>query len=217
MPELTVEDVSRLLASYDAKDTKTTDELYEMGSMLVAECVDRVHQFDSKAGGLVGYAGAILALLVSTFKIWKGTLDTNGLIAVFCAAVSFLLAGGFSVMALRLGDFDWFSPEDWFKEKYFGDPEMLRRFHIVSMYVVTRSHKEGGDRKTGWIAKAQVALAVGAFLLVLGLGDAMRNAAAQGGKAPCPPCPSTTTISSSSSTSSSSTPPATSLPLRSPQ
>ena len=160
------QEVKRRLASYKSPDV--TNELYSFGSMLVTEAVDRVHKVEGKAGTLAGYSGAILALIVSSFSLWNGHFHEAEKIAMYCAAFGAFCSQACALWALKIDEFKWFSVNDWLRGECLSDAEVLRKYRIVTIDVILKSHRDVAERKSSRIALAQWSLfATGAVLFAV--------------------------------------------------
>jgi len=155
---------------------ETTGELYEFGSILLQEGVDRGHWIDSKASTLVGFSGAVVALLLSTMSSWTPILLTAWPIlrvCVFIGLIAVMAASGLAFTAIFSRTFQWIDEtKEWFpfasdNQDYLDFPEQLKRFHILTMYNATRDHAQKNAAKMYWVTAAQVALLIGVFLLAL--------------------------------------------------
>src|SRR5476649_1628010 len=136
---LQTEAVKQLLMGYSAD--KSTDELYFVGNMLIAECLDRTKQLDAKATALTGYCGVILALLVSGFAQRIGTMSGLQQGAVTLAGLCVITASVVALSVLWVKDFEWFSDLDWFEPTLLEKPETLRRFHVLVMHRLKHQHE----------------------------------------------------------------------------
>ena len=135
--QLSEDEVKRLLTSYDSEET--TNELYSFGLEMVKEAADRYHRFDSKATKIAGYAGAVLALLVSQFSEWSTAVDWWAVPVVLGAAVLALVAAALGLAAISLREIQMYSPSEWINEPSLKNPSQLRRYHIYTMYGVRQS------------------------------------------------------------------------------
>ena len=166
MAKLEEKDVKELLRAYAS--VAVTDELYQFGSMLVKEGVERVHWLDSKAAALAGYAGAIIVLINLTSPIWRPAASWWIQATLILAAFAVFAAGVFAVLALSLKTFEWFSDTEWIKDGCLDDADILRRYHILAMYGVRRSHEDASARKAARITWAQRIFGVAVVLLLAG-------------------------------------------------
>jgi hypothetical protein len=178
MSDLTNDQVNERLASYE--QPATTNELYDFGKMLVGECTDRVHRLDAKTTTIAGYCGTIIALLLATFNVWKPTLDVWAMAAVFLGALLNLIAACLALRSLAPMTYDWFSDCEWFEKDYLSDSERLRRYHILAMHNVVKSHDEMNKLKTRTIKISQRFMGIAAGLFLLALANAIwKNISAQ--------------------------------------
>ncbi len=166
MARLEEKDAKELLQGYES--SAVTDELYEFGAMLVKESVDRIHWLDSKAAAIAGYAGAIIVLINLTAPIWRPATAHWVQAVLVLAAVGVFAAGACAVRALFLREFTWFSDTEWIKDDCLDDADFLRRYHVLTMFGVRRSHEMASTSKTSWITRAQRVFGVAALLLLVG-------------------------------------------------
>lgn len=164
-------EVTSLVAGYT--DTKTTDELYEFGKMLLLEGIDRQHWIDSKAGTVAGFSGAIVALLLSTASSWKPSLMTLAVEFRWTVLVGIgfiLLAGLLAFLGFFSRTFIWIDEKkDWFDKDYLDYPDQLKRFHVLAMYNATTSHSKVNAKKMTCLTWAQITLLIGGALLAIPL------------------------------------------------
>jgi hypothetical protein len=157
-------EVKRRLRLYSSPETTT--ELYSFGSMLVAEIIERIHRLEAKAGTLAGYAGAILALIVTSAAFWGSHLQHLERVAILLAALSAFASECFAILAIQLGSFEWFSDNEWLREECLSDAETLRKYHILTMRGVIASHRSVGEEKTKNIERSQWFLGATALFLL---------------------------------------------------
>ncbi len=174
MKDLTTDEVNDRLMSYTSE--ATTNELYEFGKVLVDESTERVNRLDAKATTIAGYAGTIIALLLATFNVWKPSLKHWALGLVFLGALSNLIAATVALHALSPKTYDWFSDDEWFQKVYLDQPDTLRRYHVLTMHNVVRSHDETNKVKSRSIKVSQWLLGFGAILFLIALADATGKA-----------------------------------------
>jgi hypothetical protein len=113
-PNLDEKQVNGRLCSYESE--AVTGELYQFGSMLVSEFVDRVHHLDSKGGVLAGYSTGVVALLVSTSSFWRPVLSQWAVVVVFVAGLCAIIASALSLKAASIFKFKWFSDDEWLQK-----------------------------------------------------------------------------------------------------
>lgn len=162
-------EIRERLASYS--DPKITDQLYEVGKSLVAENLDRVKTLDNKAASIAAYSIGLITLLVSTRSGWAGATRTWTTGLPICAGIAAFSAACLCVWALALKRFDAFSQNEWFSSECFGDPERLRRYHLLVMWKVVGSHSTICNEKASKISIAQWLLLASAMILVITLTD----------------------------------------------
>ncbi len=163
-------EVGRRLVSYGP--TTTTDELYAFGLALVEESIERFRSYDSKATSIAGYAGAIIALLVSQFSELNRAVDPGAMVFLFLAALVALIAAGLGLRTLSLERILWYSPREWFHEDCLSDTDKLKRFRILTMYEVRQSYIAAGRKKARRVRQAYWALIVAGALLLFPLLNA---------------------------------------------
>jgi hypothetical protein len=175
MAPLRHEEVERLLRSYESN--KVTDELYDMGKMLMEECSDRVSHLDSKSAKIAGYSGAIIALMISTFPIWTSAVDRWAVVWVGLGTLIGLIGAGIALASTWPQTLNLPSDSDWIEEDGLNDPDRLKRYYISSLHISIASHEAVNARKVFKIKCAQGCLAIMVLLLAVALGDASYKAA----------------------------------------
>jgi hypothetical protein len=168
--QLNQEEVRRRLGAYT--DNETTDELYSFGLILVNESKDRYNGFDDKATKIAGYAGAIIALLISQFRTLRSLVDPWAMYLVLGAALLCLVSAGIGINALSLSQVDWFSPNEWLREDSLSDAEKLKRYRVLTMYGVGQSYLVACEKKAHRITYALRTLLVSGMLLLIAMIDA---------------------------------------------
>ena len=167
MPQIDEQEVRNRL-KYD-DDLDVTNELYNFGLFLLKESAEDHRRVDTKASAMAGYAGVIVALLISSIDSWKDLLSPFSKLLVFWAALSALAAAVIGVYAMKLRDFDWFSTDEWFPADCLdkGKLERLKRYRILTVWGHWNSHKKNYTDKTRLVRWEQGALAVAGALLFL--------------------------------------------------
>jgi hypothetical protein len=168
--QLNQDEVKQRLAAY--KDNETTDELYSFGLVLVNELKDRYKGFDDKATKIAGYAGAVIALLISQFRTLRNLVDPWAMYLVLGAALLSLVSAGIGINAISLSQVDWFSPEEWFEKDSLSDAQKLKRFRVFTMYGVRQSYLVACEKKARRITYALRTLLVSGALLLVAMIDA---------------------------------------------
>lgn len=166
--------VEEILVNYDSKEV--TDQLYEMGKLLLDDCMQRVDQLDRKAVAIAGYTGAIIALMVSTFSIWTAGVDKWAIIFVAVGCLIGLVGGCMALASTWPQQFDMPSDSDWFEEAGLTNPDKLKRYHISSMHLSITSHEKVNARKVVKIKRSQICLSIMILLLLTVLSDATYRA-----------------------------------------
>jgi len=151
-------------------------ELYSFGFEMVKEASERYHRYDSKATKIAGYAGAIVALLVSEFSIWGGAVDAWAVPVVLGAALLALVSAALGLTAISLREIQTYSPHDWIRKEVLDDPQRLRNYSIRTMYRVRQSYIAQCHGKASRIRWAHWTLFVaGTFLLVALIDGSVRR------------------------------------------
>lgn len=161
--------VETMLEGYESP--KVTDELYDMGKVLMEECASRVEYLDSKSAAIAGYSGAIIGLMVSTFPIWTSAVDKWAIVLVSFGSLIGLIGGAVALSATWPRTFLLPSDTDWLEEDGLTDPDRLKRYYVSSLHISIASHEQINTQKVSKIKKAQMCLAVMVFCLLLGLGN----------------------------------------------
>lgn len=149
----------------------TTDELYSFGLSIVQEAMEQYHRYDSKATKIAGYSGAVMALLLTQFAEWSKSLDWWAIPILFLAALVALVAAGFGLGAIALREIPWYSPRDWFRVEVLDDSNLLRKYHILCMYLVRQSYMKESARKTVRVNAAYRSLLLAGVLLLVAFLD----------------------------------------------
>jgi hypothetical protein len=168
-------DIDREIAALRATltayhDTTTTGQLYELSRYLLEEVVDRVSRLDASASQLASFAGAILALMLSTYSTWHDPIaNSRGLIGlVLIAVLGLALAGWYAFKAIRVAHFDWISDRAIvFPAELLDFPDTLQRYHILAIYRSVLSHEEISHKKARCIFVSQKCFIFGAAFLAI--------------------------------------------------
>ncbi|HEY3938701.1 MAG TPA: hypothetical protein VGL97_14810 [Bryobacteraceae bacterium] len=164
-------EIATLRDTLDAyHDKATTGQLYELSRYLLEEIVERVSRLDASASQLASFAGAILALMLSTYSTWHDPIaHSQELIGLVLSAVGCLaLAGWYAFKAIRVAHFDWISDRAIvFPAELLDYPDTLQRYHILAIYRSVLSHEEISHKKARCIFLSQNYFIIGAALLAL--------------------------------------------------
>jgi hypothetical protein len=164
--DLTEDQVKALLNSLPADRTCATTRMYEFGQKLVDESVAWAGRLDSKATTMIGYSGAILALLLHESGDWmKIGLKPVELWLALGAALIALVAAGFAFYALIARSYAWFGDSEWFNEQVTANDEAQKRFYVLLMHKVNTSYDQINRRRGRAIIVAQFALAASVLLV----------------------------------------------------
>ena len=162
---LSENEVHRIVSDIESADV--TDQLYEVGRLLIDANRDRTKQLEGKAALIIGYCLAVLAFLVSREPMQSvvvGTWPPWGLRAAsVCAAVSL----GFAFLALRVRSYAWLSDRQWFENEndVMNKADTLRRCHVLALHAVNSHLRVSNDRKADNVVVAQMFI-VGAGLFL---------------------------------------------------
>ncbi|MDO8431292.1 MAG: hypothetical protein Q7S58_02650 [Candidatus Binatus sp.] len=163
-------DVIEMLGTYE--DQQVTGELYDFGSQLVRDALDRVNWLDTKAGIFAGFSGAMIVVVVSTFASWRDLVKDWPIapIFLFLGIVLLLLAAGSALWGLRVRTFEGFHEKKlWFASEYFQHPDQLRRYYLIGMYRTVVSHNRINEQKATALRVTERLVIAGAFFLALPL------------------------------------------------
>jgi hypothetical protein len=153
-------------------DPETTDLLYAYGQILLKEAFDRAIQLDSKAGIAAGFAGGILALLVSSLPSLKNEIRMLYFtpLILFGGIIFVSIAGILATLALGARSYHWVDERDgWFPRDYLGAPDRLKKFYLIGMYRTVVSYDKVSGQRAKRILLAQVFLEIGVLLVGLTL------------------------------------------------
>lgn len=162
-------EIRERLVSYE--DTGVTDELYDFGKMLVAEAVERNSRLETKATAIAAYSIGIITLLASSYGNWSKAVHSWIIPIPFFGALAAFVAAIYAVRGIRLRDYEWFSPNEWMKPECLSGRERLRKYRLLTMWNVLKSHYAASELKARKIKRAQVWLLIAAIILVLSLVD----------------------------------------------
>lgn len=162
---LSKESVKKLLSSYE--NVAITNELYQFGTTMLSEVLQRVARLDSKLGTIFGWATALIA-----FVFVEASKVENSL-SFYCMLFSGVSALGAVVFAFRglQTRSDWKSPSDksWFAERHLASEDALKRYHIRVMHDTRSSRLQSTQIKSARLYFAEIALMLAAVLLILGV------------------------------------------------
>jgi hypothetical protein len=164
--DLTDAEVKKRLGSYS--DAAITAELYDFGKMLLQDAIDRFNKLDSKASALAAYCGGLITVLVSTHGLWSKL--QNAQVDLIQAATGLLfLSAAFAVLSMFLRGTQWFSQNEWLKADCLSSADRLRRYHVLTMWGVVRSHHAAYRRKLLTIYATQFLLIAAVVVLLVAL------------------------------------------------
>ena len=144
---------------------EVVDQLYDFGDMLLRDAVARVAAIDSKATSIAGYAGGLVTLLIATSGIWASQSDWLLTSLTVAAGVVAAVAGACAIHSMALQQTQWFKFSGWLQKDCLQDRDQLRRYHILTMWEVIKSHYECYVTKIDRVRLAQKFLVVAGALL----------------------------------------------------
>jgi len=144
----------------DLHSDATAEQLFKFGLLLMTEVQQRTGQIDSKLTSTLGWTSAMLAFLI------LGTLGTKELfgqvwlvLVVLLAIIAATSATLCAFLGLRTqGRWPVPSEIDWFQPSLLGQPERLKRYHILSMLEVRRAHNAFNIRKARLAHSAEICM-----------------------------------------------------------
>jgi hypothetical protein len=168
MPIKTVcfEEQQVLLLEYSRE---VVDELFDFGSLVISEAQQRSAQLDSKLGTYLGYGAAIVALL--SIGDWEA-LKHGPLALKMVMLISLALAmGAIIAVVIALKSEQWPVPSeiDWFKSKYIGDGDKLRRYHISALLKAHQEQQQNNETKANTMFVAELLIGVSGFCAAIAL------------------------------------------------
>lgn len=125
------EEIQLMLQGYPTSQGAITDELIRIADLLFAEAAERGRDLEAKATAIIGYSGAVAALL-QVDTMW--TICPLGRAALALAAVLAVGAIFAAFLTLRVRSWKWFSDKMWFKQNAMVDAETLRRYHLLAQH-----------------------------------------------------------------------------------
>lgn len=161
--QLTEAEVRARLESYE--DDAVTEELHSFGKMLVQDAVNRLNSADTKATGVAAYCGGLLTVLSATFPIWSKGITWMEVFLPVCSAALAIAAGYLAFLATGFRSVDWFSPDDWLNREALQGEQRMKKFHILSMWVVLESHDQAYQHKLGRVKRARILTALAVLCL----------------------------------------------------
>lgn len=164
--DLTDNEITARLESYD--DPKVTDELYGFGTMMLQDSVARMGKMDAKAAALAAYSGGLITVLVATRDVWMRLQHAQAVLITIAAAL-LLLGAGAAIASMSLQKTEWFTQNEWFKTDCFSSSETIRRYHVLTMWGVVRSHHRAYRRKLRKIYATQFLLITAIVVLFFAL------------------------------------------------
>lgn len=164
--DLSDREITDRLESY--LDPRVTDELYEFGSMMLQDSVARIGKMDSKAAALAAYSGGLITVLVATRDMWS-KLHYAQVDLIYLGAGLLLLAAAAAIRSMYLQDTEWFTQNEWLKADCLQTHEAIRRYHVLTMCGIVRSHHQAYRRKLLKIYAAQFALIAAGVVLFVAL------------------------------------------------
>jgi hypothetical protein len=91
-----------------------------------------------------------------------------GILAIESGLAAFV-AACLSVSGITLRKFEWISQKEWLNEACLNDLDNLKRFRILTMWGVIKSHRKAHAEKAGYLVAAQWVLLLSVALLLAAL------------------------------------------------
>lgn len=142
----------------------TVDELYEFGTLLLAEVQGRSAALDSKLTSILGWSSALLGFLLV------------GAPGGFLGDLLLLVAAGLALGAVisssaGLRIVIWMTPseQDWFRDGLMDSPERLRSYHVISMLNSHQDHEREMGKKAAHLVRSEKLLVATAVLIAVAL------------------------------------------------
>jgi hypothetical protein len=164
LPDLDEKQVRERIALAKGKPD-VVNQLYDFGDMLLRDAVARNAAIDSKAASIAGYAGGLVTVLIATSGIWASQTDWLLTSLTVFAGVVAAGAGACAMHSMALQQTHWFKFSGWLQKDCLQDRDTLRRYHILSMWQVIKSHHEYYVTKVGRVRRAQTLLVVAGAIL----------------------------------------------------
>ncbi len=121
------------------------EELYSFGTLMVSSAQQRAVRLDTKLTGVLNWSSAMLAFLLIDANISR--LHGASLWTSFLAMITAIFSVACSYAGLKSRLWPTPSENDWFKSSLLDKPEILRRYHIVSMLNMHQSQSDGNLRR----------------------------------------------------------------------
>ena len=166
LPDLDEKQVSERLLLAKGKP-EVVDQLYDFGDMLLRDAVARIAAIDTKATSIAAYAGGLITVLIATSGIWASQTDWLLTYLTVFAGVVAAIAGACAIHSMALQPTEWFKFSGWLQKDCLQDRDTLRRYHILTMWQVIKSHYNRYDTKVGRVRRAQKLLVAAGVILTV--------------------------------------------------
>lgn len=131
-------------------------EIYDFGTNMQKEAVERIKSIESKATALAAYGTAIISILVSSSSGWLNKADIFSIWVAVVAAFCALASTAVSVQALTLRKLLTISDDEWLSKESFEDVQLLKKVWIRSLWYVLTRYGAVQERKAAKVRRAQV-------------------------------------------------------------
>lgn len=144
-----------------ALSSDTVDALYDFGKFMLEEVQQRAAYIDSKLGGYLTWAAALLGVLLIDQSLGKGTALRIAAIVPASAAMNAIV---FCWLALRTQLLPSPSEVDWLGRNSTLDAETLKRHYVSMMHLTHQQQQKRNVRKASLLCRAENMLALSAGL-----------------------------------------------------
>jgi hypothetical protein len=144
---------------------ESVEELYSFGALMVSSAQQRAIRLDTKLTGILNWSSAMLAFVLIDASV---SHQHGGSLAVSALAMIAAIASvACSYVGLKSKVWPAPSERDWFQERLLDKPDMLRRYHVVSMLNVHQSQSHGNSHRAATLRWAELCLALSAITTFL--------------------------------------------------
>ena len=111
-----------------------------------------------------------MTVMSATFSIWSRSMTWREVFLPVASAAFAIAAGYLAFSATGFTTVDWFSADDWLNREAVQDPQRVRKFHILSMWVVLESHDAAYQdkltriKRARWLAALSILCLAGTFI-----------------------------------------------------
>lgn len=152
---------------FSCTNADVIDEIYRFGQMMLKETLEVGRVLDSKAAQLAAFGSAVTTLLVSTSGSWYRLGNRWTLLLAALAGLAGFIAAMCAAQGLALREFDWLGEKEWLEPSCFTDINKLKRYRALTIWGAMDSHKDAHLGKALQLRRAEKALVVSVFFLLL--------------------------------------------------